>query len=111
MIETLYQTDQPIKGVSECYVLVLTSRASSGRKVFAFMQEHGKWNEQHGRFIYEVDAIGTSETLSPEEAFTLYHEARRTLAERGFVHAFKPTDKRKDPRIQRRAAAQEAVPA
>lgn len=109
MIETFYQTDQPIKGVSECYVLVLTSRASSGRKVFAFMQEHGKWNDEHGRFIYEVDAIGTSETLSPEEAFTLYHEAKRALAERGFTYSFLPTDKRKNPRLERRSPAREAV--
>ncbi len=111
MIETFYQTDQPVKGVSECYVLVLTSRASSGRKVYAFMQEHGQWNDQHGRFIYEVDTIGTGETLSHQEALALYHEAKRELAERGFVHAFLPDDKRKAPRTDPRSPSRETVPA
>ena len=100
MIETIYQTDQPVKGLTECYVLVLTSRASSGRKVYAFMQEHGQWNDQHGRFIYEVDAIGAGESLGHQEALELYHEAKRKLAQRGFVHSFLPEDKRKDSRIE-----------
>lgn len=111
MIETLYQTDQPVKGVSECYVLVLTSRASSGRKVYAFMQEHGQWNESHGRFICEVDAIGTGEALSHQEALALYEEAKRNLASRGFVHSFLPEDKRKAPRTDHRSPALETVPA
>jgi hypothetical protein len=41
MIETIYKTEKPGRGFSECYVLVLTSRPASERKVYGFMEEHG----------------------------------------------------------------------
>jgi hypothetical protein len=45
MIETLYKTKMPEKGISEFSVLVLTSRPTSRRKVHLFMEEHGHWME------------------------------------------------------------------
>lgn len=111
MIETLYKTDAPVRGVSECYVLVLTSRASSRHKVYAFMQEHGQWNDEHQRFIYTVDSIGTAETLSSQEANAFYEEAKRKLAQAGFIHAFRPDCVRKGPQNYRRYIAEETVPA
>ena len=88
MIETLYKTHTPEKGRSECYVLVLTSRASRGGKVFAFMEEHGQWHEEMQRFIYRVSSINTEEHLSYEHARLMYENSRRSLARRGFVHCF-----------------------
>jgi hypothetical protein len=52
MIETFYRTQTPEKGKSECYVLVLTSRAASNGKVYAFMEEHGRWSDDLQQFIY-----------------------------------------------------------
>lgn len=111
MIETVYKTDSPVREVSECYVLVLTSRAASGRKVYAFMQEHGQWNDELQRFVYTIDSIGASDTLSHQEGLALYEEARRKLAQAGFVHAFRPNCIRKGPQTYERYAAAEAVPA
>jgi hypothetical protein len=51
MIETVYKTPTPEKGKSECYVLVLTSRAASGGSVYAFMEEHGQWNDDLQRLL------------------------------------------------------------
>jgi hypothetical protein len=111
MIETLYQTDQPVKGKSECYVLVLTARPSTRRKVYTFMREHGKWNDEFGRFLYEVDSIGASENLTHEEASALYDTARHELTSRGFVHSFRPDFQRKTPHTEHKHAALEAVTA
>jgi|GEM_PF-6035128 hypothetical protein len=109
MIETLYKTETPVRGESECYVLVLTSRASTGRKIYAFMQEHGQWDETLGSFAYTVDSIGASDTLTHEEGRALYEEAKSNLARKGFVHAFQPDYVRKGPQNYRCYATEEAV--
>ena len=51
MIETFYRIELPVKGVSESYVLVLTSRAASGHKVYLFMEEHGRGMKARSGFI------------------------------------------------------------
>lgn len=111
MIETLYKTETPVRGESECYVLVLTSRASTGRKIYAFMQEHGQWDETLESFAYKVDSIGASDTLTRDEGLALYEEAKHRLSSKGFVHAFQPDFVRNGPQNYRYYAAEEAVPA
>jgi hypothetical protein len=96
MIETLYKTHTPEKGRSECYVLVLTSRVSTGGKVFAFMEEHGQWNDDLQRFSYRVSSINTEEQLTYEHARGMYENSRRNLARKGFVHCFSVDGSRKE---------------
>ena len=88
MIETLYKTQTPEKGRSECYVLVLTSRAASGGKFYAFMEEHGQWNDDLQRFLYRVNSIHADEPLSYQHARGIYDTAKTNLASKGFVHCF-----------------------
>ena len=88
MIETLYKTPIPEKGKSECYVLVLASRAASGGSVYAFMEEHGQWNEDLGRLLYRVHAINADERLTYQHARGLYESSKHRLAQLGFVHSF-----------------------
>lgn len=106
MIETFYRTESPTRGQSECYVLVLTSRAASGRKVYAFMQEHGQWNDEQQRFVHTVQSIGTSDSLTFAEGQALYEQARHQLATAGFVHAFRPDFVRKGPQNYQRYHAE-----
>lgn len=97
MIETLYMTMTPVKGKSECYVLVLSSRPGSERKVYVFMEEHGSWDESSERFVFEVTSINTESELTRQEAFAMYNNAKKRLAERGFIHSFVPDFDRKKP--------------
>lgn len=97
MIETIYRTPAPEKDKSECYVLVLTSRAATGGKVYAFMEEHGQWNEELQRFVYTVKSINTDEQLTFPQALSLYEASKRNLADKGFLHSFSPDGQRKRP--------------
>jgi hypothetical protein len=101
MIETLYRTETPEKGVSECYMLVLTSRATSGRKVFLFMEEHGYWDERSEQFLHKISSIDTENEMTYEDAFALYVAAKEKLAQRGFIHSVIQDYKRKEPRNHR----------
>jgi hypothetical protein len=98
MIETLYKIPRPEEGKSECYVLVLTTRAASGGKVCAFMAEHGKWNDDLQRVVYHVDSICTEEELTYQNAWSMYDNAKRSLAGKGFIHSYIRHDVRKEPR-------------
>lgn len=95
MIETLYKTQTPEKGRSECYVLVLTSRVASGGKFYAFMEEHGQWNDDLQRFTYRVNSIHADEQLSYQHARGIYETAKTNLARKGFVHCFSGAAKNK----------------
>jgi hypothetical protein len=97
MIETLYKTHTPEKGKSECYVLVLTCRAASSGKVYAFMEEHGQWNDEMQRFVYKVNSIATEEQLTYQHARGMYERAKGNLVRKGFVHCFGPDGVRKEP--------------
>lgn len=97
MIETLYKTPTPEKGKSECYVLVLTSRAASGGSVYAFMEEHGQWNDDLQQLLYRVHSINTDEQLSYQHARGLYERSKHRLAEMGFVHSFSSDGLRNKP--------------
>jgi len=88
MIETLYKTPTPEKGKSECYVLVLTSRAASGGSVYAFMEEHGQWNDDLQQLLYRVHSINTDEQLTYHHARGLYESSKHRLAQMGFIHSF-----------------------
>src|SRR5579864_1369240 len=88
MIETLYKTHSPEKGRSECYVLVLTSRAASDGKVYAFMEEHVQWSDDLQRFVYRVNSINTEEQLTYQHARGMYETAKDNLFRKGFVHSF-----------------------
>jgi|ERR1700733_6352426 hypothetical protein len=98
MIETLYKTETPVKGKSECYVLVLTSRVGSRRSYYAFMEEHGYWNDQMKRFVHEVSSINTEDGITYENARAQYESAKWDLTQKGFVHSFVQEYRRKDPR-------------
>ncbi len=95
MIETFYRTKLPVKGLSECYVLVLTSRAASGRKVYLFMEEHGQWDESSERFHYKVSSTSHEDGMLYEDALAMYDSARQRLAELGFIYSFVKEYKRK----------------
>ena len=97
MIETIYKTPTPEKGKSECYVLVLTSRAASGGRVFAFMEEHGQWHDDMQRFLYMVNSVSVDEQLTYQHALDLYDTAKHKLARKGFIHSFAPSDLRNEP--------------
>jgi hypothetical protein len=106
MIETLYKTQTPEKGKSECYILVLTSRAASDGKAYAFMEEHGLWHEDLQRFIYTVDSINTDEQLTYHHARRMYETAKGNLARKGFVHSFTPNGLRKEPYSDQRSQSE-----
>jgi len=88
MIETLYKSDCPEKGKSECYVLVVTPRPTSGDRCYSFMEEHGRWDETLGHFLYEVNQIVTEEELTYENALAMYNASKQDLLGKGFVHSF-----------------------
>ncbi len=98
MIETLYRTENPEKGVSECYILVLTSRARSSRKVFLFMEEHGYWDERNEQFLHKISAIDTENEMTYEDAFALYVAAKEKLVRRGFIYSSIQDYQRREPR-------------
>src|SRR5579863_6620855 len=97
MIETIYKTQTPEKERSECYTLVLTSRAASGGKFYAFMEEHGQWSDDLQRFVYRVNSIHAEEPLSYQHAHGIYETAKRNLARKGFVHCFASNGFCKEP--------------
>ena len=99
MIETLYKTRTPEKGKSECYVLVFTTRAASGGRAYAFMEEHGQWNDDLQRIHFKVKSISAEEQLTYERARAMYETAKHDLAGKGFIHSFAPDDLRSDARI------------
>jgi hypothetical protein len=88
MIETLYKTSEPEREKSECYVLVLARRAGDGKGLYAFMEEHGQWDEPMQRFAYEVMSIEIEDEVTHQRALDLYENAKLRLAQRGFVHSF-----------------------
>ena len=97
MIETLYKTDCPEKGESECYVLVLTPRPGSNDRVYSFMEEHGRWDGTVGRFLYEVNQIVTEEELTYESALAPFNAAKQNRVNQGFVHSIARGCFRKEP--------------
>ena len=97
MIETLYKTDTPEKDKSECYVLVLAPRPGSDGRVYSFMEEHGRWDEVLGRFVYEVVQIIAEERMTQDAALAMYHTAKQMLRKKGFVHSFFGGCLRKEP--------------
>lgn len=97
MIETLYRTETPEKGKSECYVLVLASRVGNGEKAYSFMQEHGHWNDELERFHYAVNSINIEDRLNYQDARALYDGAKRKLAAIGFIHCFAADGQRQEP--------------
>jgi hypothetical protein len=90
MIETLYKTNFPEKGRSECYVLVLTSRLTGGRRVFAFMEEHGKWDNSLMRFLHKVKTVSAEEGMTYAEVLAMYKTSKENLAAKGFIYSFVP---------------------
>jgi hypothetical protein len=109
MIETLYKTQTPEKGKSECYVLVLTTRAASGGKIYAFMEEHGQWNDEMQRLLYNVKSINTEEQLTYQDARGMYEKAKGNLVRMGFVHCFGSDGARKEPAPDQVSQAESAV--
>ena len=88
MIETLYKTSEPEREKSECYVLVLARRTGDRKDLYAFMEEHGQWDDRTQRFGYEVVSIEIEDELTHQCALALYEDSKQRLARRGFVHSF-----------------------
>ena len=109
MIETIYKTQTPEKGRSECYILVLTTRAASDGKFFAFMEEHGQWSDDLQRFTFRVNSIHADERLSYQHARGIYETAKSNLAQKGFVHSFALDGRRKAASSTQLAEAHVAV--
>jgi hypothetical protein len=87
MIETLYKTTEPEREKSECYVLVLARRTGDRKDHYAFMEEHGRWDDGAQRFGYQVMFIEVEDELTRQRALDLYEDAKQRLARRGFVHS------------------------
>ena len=87
MIETLYKTTEPEREKSECYVLVLARRTGDRKDLYAFMEEHGRWDDGTQRFGYQVMFIEVEDELTRQRALDLYEDAKQRLARRGFVHS------------------------
>jgi hypothetical protein len=87
MIETLYKTSSPTTERSECFVLVLARRAGKQER-YVFMEEHGYWDEKMERFIHRVTSIHADEELTYSEVHSMYADAKRRLAELGFIYVF-----------------------
>ncbi len=87
MIETLYRTSTHLSDKSERYVLVLTSRAGSGRQRYAFMEEHGTWDEEAQRLSIRPVSIHADENLTWDAANALYQASRARIAAKGFGHS------------------------
>jgi hypothetical protein len=109
MIETLYKTSSPEKGKSECYVLVLAQRAGGERGRYAFMEEHGRWDENAMRFLHSVTSINADEELTHEDALAMYQESKRRLAQRGFIHSFVLDFRRKTANAEQQSELVEAT--
>ena len=65
------------------------------------MEEHGQWDDGTQRFLYEVMSIEIEDELTRQRALAIYDDAKRRLAERGFVHSFvmdfRPRSPQADP--------------
>ena len=109
MIETLFKTSMPEREKSECYVLVLARRTGDGHGLYAFMEEHGQWDERTQRFFYEVMSVEIEDELTHQRALALYDEAKQRLAQRGFVHSFVMDYRSKRPQADHVAVAEEAT--
>jgi hypothetical protein len=109
MIETLYKTSKPEREKSECYVLVLARRTGDGKGLYAFMEEHGQWDDGAQRFLYRVMSIEIEDELTRQRARAIYDDAKQRLAQRGFVHSFVMDYRPRDPRADPLPAAEQAT--
>ena len=78
-------------------MLVLTSWPASGRKVYSFMEEHGHWDDDLERFLYQVASISTEDELTYQDSLAMYNVAGKKLSQRGFTHSFIPVCDRRMP--------------
>jgi hypothetical protein len=91
VLETLYKTRTPAIGKSECYELSVKALPGRGKRVFAFREVHGWWDESTKTFIHQSTTIDTAEEGVPiEEAQAMYLKTRTGRARSGFVHSFSP---------------------
>jgi hypothetical protein len=109
MIETLYKTSMPEREKSECYVLVLARRTGDGKGLYAFMEEHGQWDDSAQRFLYQVMSIEIEDELTVPRALTIYDDAKHRLAQRGFVHSFVMDHRPRGPQADRLPAAEQVT--
>ena len=109
MIETLYKTSKPERDKSECYVLVLARRTGDGKGLYAFMEEHGEWDDRAQRFLYQVMSIEMEDELTHQRALAIYDDAKYRLAQRGFVHSFVTDHRPRGPQSTPLPVAQQAT--
>ena len=109
MIETFYKTTHPEKGKSECYVLVLTRRAGNAQKSYAFMEEHGQWDDRTNLFLRRITSIATEDELTYHGALAMYDSAKQRLAQHGFVHSFVHDFRLQEPHMFHGSEVQEAT--
>lgn len=87
MVETLYQTQNPLRGMAECYELILKKKDTGG---FIFSERHGWWDDPTKEFRLQRTTIEPEEGMSYDEALDMYKAARKYHARGGFVHAYSP---------------------
>jgi hypothetical protein len=109
MIETLYKTSKPERDRSECYVLVLARRTGDGQGLYAFMEEHGQWDDSAQRFLYQVVSIEVEDELTHQRALAIYDDAKQRLAQRGFVHSFVMEYRSRSPQADPLSVAEQAT--
>jgi hypothetical protein len=109
MIETLYKTSEPEREKSECYVLVLARRTGDGKGLYAFMEEHGQWDERTQRFGYQLMSIEYEKELTRLCALDLYEDAKQRLARRGFVYSFVMDYRAKSPQADELPLVEQAT--
>jgi hypothetical protein len=109
MIETLYKTGKPEREKSECYVLVLARRTGNGQGLYAFMEQHGQWDDRTQRFVYQVISIEIEDELTRQRALDIYENAKQRLAQRGFVHCVVMDYRPRDPQADQLPVAEQAT--
>jgi hypothetical protein len=109
MIGTLYKTGKPEREKSECYVLVIARRTGDGQGLYAFMEEHGQWDDGTQRFLYQVMSIEIEDELTHQRALAIYDDTKQRLAQRGFVHSFVMDYRSKSPQADRLRVAEQAT--
>jgi hypothetical protein len=80
-----------------------------GQGLYAFMEEHGQWDDLTQRFVYQVMSIEIEDELTRQSALDIYEAAKQRLAQRGFVHSFVMDYRPRSPQADQLPVAEQAT--
>jgi hypothetical protein len=110
VIETLYKSGTPERGKSECYVLVLASRAGSNGKAYLFMEDHGYWDDSLQRFVFHANSVVADKDMTCKLARGMYEVAKCYLVDQGFIHSFAPNGAFREADVDRGSPSGSTMP-